>query len=106
MCPRRADRNISEPVKIIFQPASRSSNAPVSPGKYRPGRAATPPPSGGRTLLDMAIRASAAILISGALLLLAGCASAPKNADLYAEDGAAPADIYRSWDLYNALQED
>lgn len=54
----------------------------------------------------MAVRAPAAILMSGALLLLAACASAPKSADLYAADGDTPADIYRSWQLYNELQED
>lgn len=44
--------------------------------------------------------------MSGALLLLAACASAPKNADLYAADGEAPTDIYRSWQLYNEMQGD
>lgn len=54
----------------------------------------------------MAVRAHAAILMSGALLLLAACASTPKNADLYGVDDQAPTDIYRSWDLFNALQDD
>ncbi|HEU5399176.1 MAG TPA: TonB family protein [Gammaproteobacteria bacterium] len=54
----------------------------------------------------MSARAPAAILISGALLLLAACASAPRNADLYAADGEAPTDIYRSWQLYNEMQGD
>ena len=54
----------------------------------------------------MSARAAAAILMSGALLLLAACASAPKGADLYAADGETPSDIYRSWQLYNELQDD
>ena len=54
----------------------------------------------------MATRAPAAILMSGALLLLAACASAPKSADLYAADGETPSDIYRSWQLFNEMQGD
>ena len=58
-------------------------------------------------------RSAASLLASGfVLLILSGCATAtashvaharPMSGDVYAVDGDAPADIYRTWHLYREL---
>ena len=45
------------------------------------------------------------LMVTGVLVFLDGCASAPGGA-YYATDDGQPADIYRSWQLFNELAGD